>query len=61
MPKTEIDPAKRDSADRRGLEDSHEDDVGYIPLHHQLIPWAMRYEGDIDRVPPRRQLHMLER
>ena len=39
--KTEVDPARRAAL---ALEASriHQDDVGHIPLHFQVIPWAMR-------------------
>jgi peptide/nickel transport system substrate-binding protein len=38
---TEVDPKKRAAL---ALEASriHQDDVGHIPLHFQVIPWAMR-------------------
>jgi peptide/nickel transport system substrate-binding protein len=39
--KTEIDPTKR-AAIAREVTKLHQDDVGHIPLHHQVIPWAMR-------------------
>ena len=39
--KTEVDPAKRAALARVALIE-HMKDVGHIPLHHQLIPWAMR-------------------
>ncbi|HEX4944503.1 MAG TPA: ABC transporter substrate-binding protein, partial [Usitatibacteraceae bacterium] len=39
--KTEIDPAKRAALTREILQ-VHMADVGHIPLHHQVIPWAMR-------------------
>jgi peptide/nickel transport system substrate-binding protein len=39
--KTEVDPAKRAALTREALI-VHMADVGHIPLHHQVIPWAMR-------------------
>ncbi|MCM2328875.1 MAG: ABC transporter substrate-binding protein [Lysobacter sp.] len=39
--KTETDPAKRKALTREALS-IHKADVGHIPLHHQMIPWAMR-------------------
>ena len=39
--KTEIDDAKRNAA-MREAQRIHYDDVGHIPLHQQVIPWAMR-------------------
>ncbi len=39
--KTEIDPKKR-AALAREITQLHLADVGHIPLHHQVIPWAMR-------------------
>jgi peptide/nickel transport system substrate-binding protein len=39
--KTEVDPAKRAELTRVALV-QHMADVGHIPLHHQVIPWAMR-------------------
>ena len=39
--KTEVDPAKRGELTRVALV-QHMADVGHIPLHHQVIPWAMR-------------------
>lgn len=39
--KTETDPAKRRALTREALA-VHQADVGHIPLHHQVIPWAMR-------------------
>ena len=39
--KTEIDPKKR-AAIAREVTQLHLADVGHIPLHHQVIPWAMR-------------------
>jgi peptide/nickel transport system substrate-binding protein len=39
--KTEVDPAKRAELTRVALV-QHMSDVGHIPLHHQVIPWAMR-------------------
>ena len=37
----EVDPGKR-AAIAREVTRIHMDDVGHIPLHHQVIPWAMR-------------------
>jgi peptide/nickel transport system substrate-binding protein len=39
--KTEVDPARRKALTREALA-IHQADVGHIPLHHQVIPWAMR-------------------
>ena len=39
--KTETDLAKRVTLTREALL-IHQADVGHIPLHHQIIPWAMR-------------------
>ena len=39
--KTEIDDAKRNAA-MREAQRIHAEDVGHIPLHQQVIPWAMR-------------------
>jgi peptide/nickel transport system substrate-binding protein len=39
--KTETDPRKR-AAIAREVTQIHQADVGHIPLHHQVIPWAMR-------------------
>jgi len=39
--KTEVDPAKRARLAREASE-IHMKDVGHIPLHFQMIPWAMR-------------------
>ena len=39
--KTELDVAKRTALTREALL-LHQADVGHIPLHHQVIPWAMR-------------------
>jgi peptide/nickel transport system substrate-binding protein len=39
--KTETDPAKRRALTREALA-IHQADVGHLPLHHQVIPWAMR-------------------
>jgi peptide/nickel transport system substrate-binding protein len=39
--KTEIDTAKR-AALAKEILTIHAKDVGHIPLHHQVIPWAMR-------------------
>ena len=39
--KTEVDDAKRNQA-MRDAQRIHADDIGHIPLHQQVIPWAMR-------------------
>jgi peptide/nickel transport system substrate-binding protein len=39
--KTEVDPAKRAQLAHEASE-IHMKDVGHIPLHFQMIPWAMR-------------------
>jgi peptide/nickel transport system substrate-binding protein len=39
--KTETDPAKRRALTKEVLT-IHQADVGHLPLHHQVIPWAMR-------------------
>jgi peptide/nickel transport system substrate-binding protein len=39
--KTEVDGKAR-AALAREITQLHRDDVGHIPLHHQVIPWAMR-------------------
>ena len=39
--KTETDVAKRDALIRDALK-LHHDDVGHLPIHHQIRPWAMR-------------------
>jgi peptide/nickel transport system substrate-binding protein len=39
--KTEIDRKKRADLAREASA-IHQADVGHIPLHHQVIPWAMR-------------------
>ncbi|GIK87152.1 MAG: ABC transporter substrate-binding protein [Burkholderiales bacterium] len=39
--KTEIDDAKRNQA-MRDAQRIHAEDIGHIPLHQQVIPWAMR-------------------
>ncbi|QJR16168.1 ABC transporter substrate-binding protein [Usitatibacter palustris] len=39
--KTEVDPVKRKALAKEVLT-IHAADVGHIPLHHQVIPWAMR-------------------
>lgn len=39
--KTEVDPGKRDAAIHKVLE-IHASEFGHIPLHDQVIPWAMR-------------------
>ncbi|APV49923.1 ABC transporter substrate-binding protein [Betaproteobacteria bacterium GR16-43] len=39
--KTEVDGKKRAELARE-ITVLHRDDVGHVPLHHQVIPWAMR-------------------
>jgi hypothetical protein len=39
--KTEVDDAKRNQM-MKEAQRIHFDDVGHIPLHQQVIPWAMR-------------------
>jgi peptide/nickel transport system substrate-binding protein len=39
--KTQSDPAKRAAITEEVLK-LHRADIGHIPLHHQVIPWAMR-------------------
>jgi peptide/nickel transport system substrate-binding protein len=39
--KTEVDPAGRSALAREALL-VHMQDVGHLPLHFQVIPWAMR-------------------
>jgi peptide/nickel transport system substrate-binding protein len=39
--KNELDPAKRNAAIREALR-MYREDVPHIPLHHQMIPWAVR-------------------
>ena len=39
--KTEVDPKKRAELARE-ITRLHIDDVGHVPLHFQVIPWAMR-------------------
>ncbi len=39
--KTETDPARRHALAHEALK-LHQADVGHLPLHHQVIPWAMR-------------------
>ncbi len=39
--KTETDPKRRAALTKEALS-IHKADVGHIPLHHQVIPWAMR-------------------
>jgi len=39
--KTEVDPAKR-AALAFTASKIHQEEVGHIPLHDQVIPWAMR-------------------
>jgi len=44
--KREIDPATRNALIEQALLLSHED-VSYIPLHNQVIPWAMKKNIDM--------------
>ena len=44
--KTETDTAKRDAAIHKVLE-IHAKEVGHIPLHDQIIPWAMAKKVDV--------------
>ena len=44
--KTEIDPAKRNAAIHKALE-IHASEFGHIPLHDQVIPWAMRKDVNV--------------
>ncbi|GAP34790.1 ABC transporter substrate-binding protein [Piscinibacter sakaiensis] len=44
--KKEIDPATRNGLIERALQLSH-DDVAYLPLHNQMIPWAMKKNVDM--------------
>jgi len=39
--KTETDMARRAALAKEALS-IHKTEVGHIPLHHQVIPWAMR-------------------
>ncbi len=39
--KTEVDPKKRAELAREASK-IHMEEVGHIPLHYQVIPWAMR-------------------
>ena len=39
--KTEVDPKKRSELAREASK-IHMEEVGHIPLHYQVIPWAMR-------------------
>jgi len=39
--KTEVDPKKRAQLAHTASK-IHMDDVGHLPLHFQMIPWAMR-------------------
>jgi peptide/nickel transport system substrate-binding protein len=48
--KTEIDFAKRVELTREALL-IHQADVGHIPLHHQIIPWAMRSNVTVVHTP----------
>jgi peptide/nickel transport system substrate-binding protein len=51
--KTEADPAKRTALTREALM-LHQADVGHIPLHHQIIPWAMRKNVTVVHRPDNR-------
>jgi peptide/nickel transport system substrate-binding protein len=51
--KTEGDFAKRTAITREALL-LHQADVGHIPLHHQIIPWAMRKNVTVVHRPDNR-------
>ena len=51
--KTEADVAKRVALTREALM-LHQADVGQIPLHHQIIPWAMRKNVSVVHRPDNR-------
>ncbi len=51
--KTEIDTTKRTTLTREALM-LHQADVGHIPLHHQIIPWAMRKNVTVVHRPDNR-------
>jgi peptide/nickel transport system substrate-binding protein len=51
--KSEGDVAKRASITREALL-LHQADVGHIPLHHQIIPWAMRKNVTVVHRPDNR-------
>lgn len=51
--KTEADFAKRTAITREALM-LHQADVGHIPLHHQIIPWAMRKNVTVVHRPDNR-------
>jgi len=53
--KTEGDFAKRAALTREALL-LHQADVGHIPLHHQIIPWAMRKSVTTVHTPTNRVL-----
>jgi len=53
--KTEGDFAKRAAITREALL-LHQADVGHIPLHHQIIPWAMRKSVTTVHTPTNRVL-----
>ncbi len=44
--KTEVDPQRRAALAREALV-AHMEDVGHIPLHFQVIPWAMRSKVNV--------------
>lgn len=51
--KTETDPAKRAELTKEALT-LNQADVGHIPLHHQVIPWAMRANVTVVHRPDNR-------
>jgi peptide/nickel transport system substrate-binding protein len=51
--KTEADTTKRVALTRDALM-LHQADVGHIPLHHQIIPWAMRKNVSVVHRPDNR-------
>jgi peptide/nickel transport system substrate-binding protein len=51
--KTEADFTKRTAITREALM-LHQADVGHIPLHHQIIPWAMRKNVTVVHRPDNR-------
>jgi peptide/nickel transport system substrate-binding protein len=44
--KKEVDPKTRNQLIERALQLSH-DDVAYLPLHNQIIPWAMKDKVEV--------------
>ena len=51
--KTEVDVSKRVALTKEALM-LHQADVGHIPLHHQIIPWAMRKNVSVVHRPDNR-------